>query len=72
MVVRFDGEDEVIDRLDENVVLGRYLLFKPLTFAEAIERLPMVSNGLVDEDFERDVNGFCKRHAEPLDSSKWD
>lgn len=67
-----EGDEIVIDRATGNVTLINSSPGRALTFAEAIDRLPKHSEGIIDEDFERDARSFRDRHVDGFDSSKWD
>ncbi len=64
-----EGAYIVIDRASGKVDVSSGLV-RPLTFAEAIEKLPNESIGVMDEDFARDVRSFRERHSEGFDSSR--
>jgi hypothetical protein len=66
-----EGTHIIIDRASGSVDVSSGPV-RPLTFAEAIEKLPKESTGVMDEDFARDVRSFRQRHSEGFDSSKWD
>jgi hypothetical protein len=66
------GDQVVIDRPLGSVTLIGSAPDRPLTFAEAIARLPKSSTGVIDEEFEADVRRFRERHPESFGSSEWD
>jgi hypothetical protein len=73
VLVRLDaGSEVVIDRATGGVRLHRATPTHPLTFVEAIARLPKNSAGVIDEEFEADARNFRDRHPESIDSTRWD
>jgi hypothetical protein len=73
VLAMFDAGDEVIiERASGPVTLVGGAPRRPLTFAEAIKRMPKRPVGVIDQDFLRDAKSFRDRHPESLDASKWD
>jgi len=66
------GDQIVIDRARGSLTLVKSAPDRPLTFAEAISRLPRNSTGVIDEDYEADVRNFRERHPESFGSAAWD
>jgi antitoxin (DNA-binding transcriptional repressor) of toxin-antitoxin stability system len=73
VLARYDAGDEVIiERASGPVTLVEGVPRRPLTFAEAIQRMPKRPSGAIDQDFLHDAKSFRERHPEPFDASKWD
>jgi hypothetical protein len=73
VLAMYDAGDEVIiDRVSGPVTLVGGVPRRPLTFAEAIQRVPKRHLGVIDQDFLRDAKSFRERHPESFDASKWD